>query len=75
MQVCPITSVAVDSEEELDETCFLKMREKLKLKGVLMGPSGHAPVPRVALIPPFQIEQTQVRLLTSIISWLGRRGR
>lgn len=75
MLLRPITSVAMDRAEELDKTGLLKMRGKLKLQEALMGPSGHVPVPHVALIPRLQIQQTQVRLLTSIISRLGWRGR
>lgn len=61
----------MDSAEEEDKTGLLKMREILNLQEALMGPGGDAPVPRVALIPPLQIQSTQVGRLTSVISWLG----
>lgn len=79
MLLCPLTSVVVDSAEEMDETGLLKTRggrEKFKLEEALMGPSGHVPPPRLALIhPPLQIQKTQVRMLTRFISWLGWRKR
>ena len=78
MLLCPITSVVVDSAEEMDETGLLKMRggrEKFKLEEALMGPSGHVPPPQLALIHPLQIQKTQVSVLTRLISWLGWRKR
>lgn len=48
MLLCPITSAAMDSAEEMDKTGLLKMREgreKFKLEEALIGPSGHVPVP------------------------------
>lgn len=46
--LCPITSIATDSAEELDKAGLLKMREgrdEFKFEEALMGPSGHVPCP------------------------------